>query len=164
MANFKLLNMRRRMATMKGIIPGVPGQVQTLEGIELILDYIPKNVTGITPQEEEEVLKLVNERIQTTKGTPFIILNESEDAPAKDEKTSSESTTESQDEASVWKAKYEAAESKRRGLQLKVNEYKKKLIKAGIITDESGEVTTTEGGANTKGAKASKPSRGKGSN
>lgn len=171
MIQFKVLNLRRRLANMRGQIPGVPSQVQMLEGIELILDYIPDATTGISTIEEQKVVNFINNKIQETKGNPFIILynNETLVTPTQkgesvennDEKTLLKQVkSETSGEAEKWKAKYDEVISKNRGLVLKCNEYKKKLINAGIIKDES--TTQTQGGAKAESRTTAKAGGGKG--
>lgn len=170
MVGFKVINLRRRMATLKGQIPGVPGSIQTLEGIEMVLDYVPKTKTGITAEEEKQVVDFINARIQQMKesNNPFITLYNDENptpdqqgAPDKNSESTGSDKNPTQDEASVWKAKYEEEQSKRRGLQLKVNEYKKKLIAAGLIKDEST-TTGTEGKDGAESATSTRTSKRKG--
>lgn len=166
--SFKVLNVRRRTSTMKSKIPGVPNNITVLDGIEIILDYVPETQQGITPEEEKKVVEFINQRMQRMRASklPFIILYDEEnpspttqgDAPENPNGTTTQSEN---DEASKWKAKYEESETKRRGLQLKVNEYKKKLVKAGIISDESTS-TGAEAATSAESGKTSKPSRGKG--
>ena len=165
---FRILNLRRRTSVGKVQMSGLPpGQI--LDGIELILDYIPETTSGISAEEEKRTIESIDKHVLGLKDqvffdTDFAVSKSTEEAPKKKIEPLTSTTSEGQEpyESIVksrdeWKVKYEATESKRRGLQLKLNEYKKKLIKAGIIKDES-DSTTTEGTADTKGGKAAKTS------
>lgn len=123
--NFKLLAVRRRNVTIKSHLPGQPS-VQAIDGIEVVLDYIPK-LGSISPEEEKEVVDAINRHSKVTEGGPFLTVAQFSDSV--DQSTEEVDNPDESVGEVDWKTKYENTESKRRGLQLKVNEYKKKLEK-----------------------------------
>jgi len=155
MAKFKMLGLRRRTTTVKSHMPGQP-PVTSLDGIELVLEYIPEGVV-ITPEEEKKVVENVKVFNEAKADKIFLDLDALQCTTEIEPEISSAETSADVntfvEEAAKWKTKYEEAESKRRGLQLKVNEYKGKLAKLEG-TDSASELETTKSGKGKGKARA----------